>query len=132
MRGFEKLSVADIERRNLKISEPKKSKFRNVKKRTADGHVFDSGREADYWIGLKALESCGEISELRRQVPFPLYCADNASKGFAVQVSDYLADFTYQEAGKLHVVDAKGHRTAVYKLKKKWLELQDGIIIEEV
>jgi hypothetical protein len=48
-------------------------------------------------------------------------------------VSFYIADFVYQDAkGRTHVVDAKGKRTAVYQLKKKWLELQEGIVIEEV
>jgi hypothetical protein len=28
-------------------------------------------------------------------------------------------------------MDAKGHRTALYLLKRKWLELQTGIIITE-
>jgi hypothetical protein len=38
----------------------------------------------------------------------------------------------YQANGVTHVVDAKGHRTREYQLKKKWLELQTGIVIQEV
>jgi hypothetical protein len=47
-------------------------------------------------------------------------------------VSSYVADYVYVEQGKRHVVDAKGKRTQMYALKKKWLFLQDGIVIEEV
>ena len=46
-------------------------------------------------------------------------------------VASYIADFCYLENGVRHVVDAKGHRTPTYKLKR-WLRLQDGITVEEV
>jgi hypothetical protein len=91
--------------------------------------VFDSKREAAYWQGLLARQQAGEISMLRRQVCFPLLCP---VEDRSVMVAFYVADFVYEEQGKRHVVDAKGHRTAMYKLKAKWLALQDGIVIEEV
>ena len=45
----------------------------------------------------------------------------------------YRADFVYKtvEDDKLHVVDAKGYRTEVYKIKKKLFEYKYGIEIEE-
>ncbi len=136
MRGFEKLSIADIERRNLKISEPKQSKYRNTRV-VVDGEKFDSKREANYWHELKLREKVGEIRGLQRQVKFPLYCPEAYGDAAPTwhQVCEYIADFTYRTGdgpGVLHVVDAKGARTAIYRLKARWLELQDGIIIEEV
>src|SRR5882672_1048010 len=113
---------------------PKPSKYRNVKV-VVDGRRFDSGREADYWLFLKARQTAGEITELRPQVHFPLYCPVMQSPAGAVrilQVAEYIADFTYQEAGKLVVVDAKARRISPYSLKAKWLALQQGIEIVEV
>ncbi len=136
-RGWQDVTQADLNRRTLKM-QPKPSKYRSVKKRVGDD-VFDSGAEADYWLSLKAREQAGEITNLRRQVPFPLYAPafhmralGDVSPTVWVQVAVYLADFVFNEAGERRVLDKKGHRTALYSLKRKWLELQDGIIIEEV
>ena len=52
------------------------------------------------------------------------------------QVAQYIADFMFTDAiGQEHVQDVKGGsatKTALYHLKKKWLQLQSGIVIEEV
>lgn len=115
------------------------SKYRNVKVEV-DGEKFDSKREANYWLSLKAREAAGQITDLRRQVRFPLRCpAVGGQIGVSLVVAEYVADFTYLECGThdtarsaFHVVDAKGRRICPYPLKKKWLEFQDGILIEEV
>ena len=109
----------------------KPSKYRNVKT-VINGETFDSKREASYWQGLLAREAAGEITGLRRQVPFELRCPNGEGDGSSTIVAYYLADFVFWELGVQCVVDAKGKRTAMYQLKKKWLELQDGIVIEEV
>lgn len=46
----------------------------------------------------------------------------------------YRADFSYisTEDNKLHVVDVKGFRTELYRVKKKLFEYKYGIEIEEV
>lgn len=44
----------------------------------------------------------------------------------------YRADFTYLADGQLVVEDAKGHRTEMYLLKRKWLEAEYGITVREV
>jgi len=124
-RGWESATLADVVARTV---VPARSKYRNVKV-TIDGITFDSRREAAYWQGLKARERNGEITDLQRQVIFPLCCP---FEDRAVMVSSYVADFVYYEHGKRHVVDAKGHRDKVYKLKRKWLRSQDGVTIEEV
>jgi len=135
-----------------RLTQEKRSKYRN--ERTAIGtEVFDSRREADYWLLLKAREQAGEITDLARQVKFALWCpimeADgtrlkslaDGQPGFVV-VATYIADFTFRDPliephaadakGRLHVIDAKGRRISPYPLKKKWLEFQQGIFIEEV
>ena len=134
-RGFEHLTIEQAKGLG-RSSVPKPSKYRNVTV-VIDGETFDSKREAAYWHGLKAQVRAGEINSLHRQVEFALCAPDRTDLEHqherAVIVAQYIADFTYYDrAGRRHVVDAKGHRTAIYRLKKKWLELQDGIVIEEV
>lgn len=141
-RGWQDVTQADITRRMLK-QQPKPSKYRNVRYET-QGEKFDSKHESEIWLGLKAREAAKEIEGLQRQMRFSLYCPDLTPPDCApsnTQVAEYVADFTFRTRDPqtglltvLHVLDAKSKatRTAVYKLKKKWLELQDGIIIEEV
>lgn len=153
-RGFEKTTLSDLGNRIVdnRVSNSKgvgitqrlesttlpsePSKYRNVKC-VVQGERFDSQREADVWLGLLARQSAGEISELRRQVRFPLLCPEfdaqgDVMPGNCLQVAEYVADFTYLEGGTLVVVDAKGRRISPYPLKKKWLFLQNGIEIREV
>lgn len=141
MRGWRDVTPSDIARlqargrgESVVQAPPKRSKYRNVKTEV-DGLLFDSRREAEYWMLLRARQDLGEIRELRRQVDFPLLCpVALAAPGVNAQVSTYIADFTYVDArdGSRHVVDAKGHKTREYLLKRKWLELQTNIVIEEV
>jgi hypothetical protein len=107
---------------------PRRSKYRNVRVRI-EREWFDSVKEADYWCALRARAAAGEITNLRRQVAFPLLCPKDDR---AVLVCTYVADFTFDEQGTRHVVDVKGVRTQLYRLKAKWLFLQDGIVVEEI
>jgi len=114
----------------------KPSKYRNVRCEIG-GEKFDSKHEADDWLELKARESAGEISDLQRQVEFnlktPVYDRHGDMVGAAI-VASYLADFVFTEGGRRVVQDSKGGkatRTAVYKLKRRWLAIQDGIEIRE-
>jgi len=119
-RGWQDVTLGAI------ASKPSKYHNQHV---TIDGITFDSQREAAYWQGLKARAAAGEITELRYHVVFPLLCP---IEDRALMVTTYEADFTYREFGHLHVVDVKGHRTQMYLLKKRWLQLQEGLRIEEV
>ena len=113
---------------------PKASKYKNVHVEI-DGYKFQSKRESGEYLKLKARLHAGEISDLRLQVVFPLYAPLLAAGSDAtIEVSRYIADFTYYDKRdeRLHVVDAKGKRTALYALKAKWLNLQSGITIDEV
>ena len=111
-------------------SEPKRSKYRNVKTE-ALGILFDSKREAAEYLRLHARAQIGEIQNLRRQVSYPLMCPVSGTQTNVV-VAHYIADFVYEEHGETRIVDAKGMRTQIYALKKKWLELQTGAQIVEI
>lgn len=112
-----------------------------------EGLKFDSEYERDYWIFLKGREAAGEISDLRRQVPYELIPAvwgerlvHLKTKDKRVQVclqkaTNYYADFVYVEDGMEVVVDAKSEYTRTlsdYRLKKKMMLAFKGISITEV
>ena len=107
-------------------------KYHN-KKVIYDGYTFDSIKEKNYYIKLKLLEKAGKIKELELQKEFelqPSYKLNNKT----YRSIKYRADFTYKttEDDKLHIVDVKGFRTDVYRLKKKLFEYKYRIEIEEI
>lgn len=108
----------------------KQSKYKN-KKVVYDEIKFDSQKERNYYIKLKLLEDAGKIKDLKLQVKFelqPKFKSDNKN----IQAISYIADFTYlDEENKLHIIDTKGVRTDVYKIKKKMMQYK-GLEIEEV
>lgn len=110
----------------------KQSKYNNTKVKYK-GIKFDSVKEMKHYQLLEYLEKKGEIRELKLQVPFeliPTYKINNKT----IRKTQYIADFTYISVkdNKTHIVDTKGFRTDVYKLKKKMFEYKYGIEIEEV
>lgn len=108
------------------------SKYRNCRV-TVDGLSFDSMGEATYWNQLRLMERSGLIAGLERQVPFVLVEGEEGPDGRKLRPVKYVADFTYRDSdGREHVVDFKGVRTAVYKLKKRLMWHVHGIDIEEV
>ncbi len=104
-----------------------------AKPTTVDGIRFASKAEARHYAELKLREKAGEIRGLELQPKFPLMVPEYGS-GFDVKVGHYIADFRYHEGpkGVLRVVDVKGMKTPVYRLKKKMVEAQYGIQITEV
>lgn len=121
------------------------SKYGN-KKTEVDGILFDSKKEADYYLILKAKQKAGEIEGLKMQVPFELLPAiwedeirhlktrDKVVKRLAQRPVRYIADFVYRTVpvGEDVVVDVKGKRTTEYLLKKKMMYALRGIKIMEV
>lgn len=107
-------------------------KYHN-KKVIYDGHTFDSIREKNYYIKLKLLEKAGKIKELELQKEYELQPSYKLNKKTNRKIS-YIADFTYKtvDDDKLHVIDVKGYKTDVYKLKKKLYEYKYKIEIEEI
>lgn len=130
MRGWTHVTADQLRKRQ---PAAKPSKYRNVKVEVG-GVRFDSKREADYWLGLQAREAAGEIRDVRRQVVFGLFAPLHDAPGMTALVASYIADFTYVvvATGALAIVDTKGFRTRLYALKKKWLAIQSGLVIEEV
>lgn len=108
------------------------AKYHN-KKVKYDGYTFDSIREKNYYIKLKLLEKSGKIKELGLQKEFELQPSFKLNNKTSRKIT-YRADFTYKttEDDKLHVIDVKGFKTDVYKLKKKLFEYKYRIEIEEI
>ena len=110
----------------------KTNKYHNKKVFYGD-ILFDSQKECNYFYKLKLMEQVGMIKELKRQVPFELIPSYKRN-GKTIRKMQYIADFTYitTEDNKLHIVDTKGYRTEVYKLKKKLFEYKYNMEIEEI
>lgn len=107
------------------------TKYR-AKKTEIDGIKFDSKKEAKRYIVLKALENKGEIKNLTLQPKFLLQ-EGFRKNGKAYRKIEYVADFMYQQGGKLIVEDVKGMKTDVYKLKQKLFEKRyQDLTIKEI
>ena len=93
-------------------------------KRTVDGILFASQREAKRYLVLRGMERSGKIADLTLQTRFPLEVNQ-------VLLGHYQADFTYVLANERVIEDCKGYRTPLYRWKKKHFEAQYGIQIVE-
>ena len=107
----------------------KKSKYGN-KKTEYNGILFDSKKEAEYCATLDILKKASKkedrVTSYERQVPFQITL--NKKK-----ICKYFADFKVLYAdGREEIVDVKGVKTDVYKIKKKLVEAQFGVKIVEV
>ena len=107
------------------------NKFGN-RKTLFNGITFDSRREAKRYAELLLLLRAGQISNLRRQVPFELLPTQKRDGKVIERPVKYVADFVYTENGEEVVEDAKGLRTKEYILKRKLMLWQYGIQIREV
>lgn len=126
----------------------RKSKYGN-RQIIKDGQAFDSVKEARRWCELCLLEKAGEITDLRRQVEFPLLPTQREESTEVYQRGEskgkpkpgkviekpvvYVADFVYKtKEGETVVEDTKGFRTKDYVLKRKMLLYFHKIKISEV
>lgn len=95
--------------------------------------TFDSLAEARRWRDLSWLERGGVIKGLSRQVKYTLIPNQYDEDGKLLERSvTYIADFVYQEDGKLVVEDVKGVKTPDYIIKRKLMLKVYGIRIREV
>lgn len=95
------------------------------RQRTANGIQFASQLEHDRYLILQFREKRGDIRELELQPAFHIEIKGK-------RICKYVADFRYQ-VGDLEIIeDVKGVKTPVYKLKKKMVEAQFGIVITEI
>ena len=90
----------------------------HARKKEVDGHMFDSTSEALAYQALKRWEQAGAISSLELQPRFTITQGHVGEDGRKVRPRKYVADFRYLQDGRLHVVDVKGCKTAVYSLKR--------------
>lgn len=108
------------------------SKYGN-KKVTINGITFDSQAEAERYEELLWLDKAGTIEGLKRQVPFEIIPALVLPDGTKWSKTEYVADFRYYDHDKHQWVteDVKGYKTDVYKLKRKLMYKEHGIVIYE-
>ena len=118
--------------------KPKPSKYRNNKApvidpKTGEEIIFDSEKERDYYFLLLDREKRGEIAYLSRQLTITIQPSFTDRTGKKHRAITYRADFYFVDTktNRSHIVDVKGYKTEVYRLKKKLLAY-GGLIIEEV
>ncbi len=105
------------------------SKYHN-RKTNYNGVNFMSRKEAGYARTLDALKFAKDPREkvvsYETQVPFQIEMN-------GINICKYLADFKVIYKDKhIEIVDVKGFRTDIYRLKKKLVEAQYGIVIKEI
>lgn len=110
----------------------KQAKYKN-KKVSCNGIKFDSKKERNYYLKLITMQDLGLIRDLELQKEYVLQ-DKFVLNGKTRRKITYKADFSYvsTEDDKLHVVDVKGFKTDVYKLKKKMFEYRYQTELEEI
>ena len=123
-------------------------KYKN-RKTEIDGILFDSRKEASYYLYLKEQEKEGKISNLRMQVPFELIPAiwreevkqlktkTKIVRRCIQKATHYIADFVYTDTDTQDdvIIDVKSfitRKNPEYRLKKKMMLAFKGIEIKEV
>ena len=102
------------------LAAPAFEKVSNTRRKAVDGIVFRSTLEADVYQLLSLWERAGRIGKLVCQPKFLLQ-AKMRRDGKAIREICYIADFSFERDGRLVVVDAKGWRMDVYRIKRKLL-----------
>jgi len=128
--AFRNLKPSDVVNGKIKVGvlqETKESREHNIRCEF-DGLKFDSKLERDYYKNnLQPRFNRGEVKWFLRQVPFA--CSGGRD---GVRPIVYRCDFLeFWKDGSVHIVDVKGRRTEMYKLKKKLVESLYPIRIEE-
>lgn len=99
------------------------NKYRAVKTRVGT-EMMDSKLEAKIYSDLLLLEAAGEIRDLKLKPVYPLIVNE-------VRVATYIPDFVFtdRQTGDETVLDAKGVKTPVFRLKAKLLEAIYGKVV---
>lgn len=113
-----RLSEKDLKKLGINVPKDNKSKNKYHSRKTViDGISFDSQAEADYYCQLKLLLQAGKIDGFCRQARFIITEGRNGEKG-----TEYVTDFiVFLPDGKYRIIDVKGVKTEVFKLKVKCL-----------
>lgn len=93
----------------------------NAIRTVSDGIKFSSKREAKCYEAIKLRKQAGQVLFFLRQVPFHL-------PGGVRYVVDFV---TFDNDNSVHFIDAKGMKTDLYITKKKIVEAEYPIQIEE-
>jgi len=114
---------------DYKPTKVAKSKYNN-KKTEYNGVLYDSKKEAAYAKRLEYLKHAKELSErvtqVTRQVPYRITVSNK-------YIATYFADFLVKYGdGRSEVIDVKGLRTPIYRLKKKLVEAIYKVEIIEI
>ncbi len=113
------------------IGAPSFEKVANTRRKTVDGIAFRSTLEADAYQLLSLWQQAGRISKLRCQ-PRYLLQAKMRREGKAIRCIEYVADFEFERDGETVVIEAKGFRMDVYRIKRKmFLALYPQLRFEE-
>lgn len=120
----------------LKQSKGKGNKFKALKVEL-DGMTFDSKKEHQRYIELKAMQQRGEILDLKHHTKFELAPKTKIEgEKRAKPALRYFADFTYYcITGEFVVEDVKSAATrklASYRNKKHLMKTVHGIDVREV
>lgn len=111
------IHLSNYELKRLGIPTEKKSPKYHARKISVDGISFDSKAEADYYCHLKILLKARKIDGFCRQARFVVTEGRNGEKG-----TEYVTDFVvFFPDGTYRIVDVKGVKTEVFKLKIKSL-----------
>lgn len=108
-----------LAKRGQSAPKPAKSHSKyHAQKTWVDGICFDSKREAEYYTGLKLLCRAGELDGYLYHGRMVV----TEGKGSEHRASLYEPDFVllYPD-GRYEIVDVKGYKTDVFKLKVKAL-----------
>ena len=101
-----------------------KPKYGN-KKTEANGLLFDSKKEAQFFLQLQQDPS---VVSIKTQVRYELIPKQDGERACT-----YVADFVVEyQSGEVVVYDVKGMKTAVYVVKRKLMLWVHGITIQEV
>lgn len=113
----------------------RRNKYGNVKVKVGK-FEFDSKAEAAMYTELKALVRKGRIVGLQLQPEFELLPRIVLADGKVQRPITYTADFLFYDSklGRRRVIDCKGWKTQVYKLKKKMFNAKfagENLVLEE-
>ena len=110
-------------------SKPRKHKY-NAKPCEVNGIKYRSQKEMRRHQELLLMEKAGEITDLKREVPFILE-PSVVINGKKVRELKYFVDFMYHDKnGSPIFEDCKGYRTPVYKLKHHMMKSRGYDILE--
>lgn len=115
--------------RNYLVIPKTLSKYRNIQTEY-NGFKYMSKKEAEYAMTLDSLKKASNkkdrVISFENQPPFPIFIN-------GIKVFTYISDFkVFYADGRVEIVDVKGVKTDVYRLKKKCVQAQYGIEIIEV